>query len=807
MKLMKPMFIRIAMGMIILAFFVVIAGFGYSYYLRARGVPDYNRTVLHEGLHSEVTVYRDRYAVPHIYAADEHDCYFATGYCMAQDRLWQMDLIRRVTEGRLAEIFGDDMVRVDHLFRALRISRKSQEILDRSDPHVVASLQAFADGVNLYLAQHADSLSFEFTVLGYRPEPWKPIHSVNLIGYMGWDLTMPWSVEILYRAIRAKVGEERFREIVPDIGATASSIYARAQHDTVEGFALLEDSLGLKSLGLSVFNASNNWAVSGRRSVTGKPLLANDMHLGFSSPGIWYQMHQCVRHKGAREDSLNVTGVAVPGQPFIISGHNETIAWGMTNVMLDDMDFFEERIDPSRPDRYFYKGEWREMEIVKEKIPVKGGKVVEKTIRYTVHGPVISEFKDLQNEAITMHWGGSYFSNEVQSMYLLNHAENFGDFREALRTFRALGQNIAYADVWGNIGLVCAAGIPIRKKGNGLNVVPGWTDEYEWAGFVPYEQQPILYNPPNNMVLSANNKTSSAFPHHISLWYYPPYRYERIKEMILDKEKLATADFIAMQADTTSLLVRKIKPIIIAVVEKERNLNDLERESLEILRDWDNNLRKDSAAAALFEYWFLEFVTMTFREAMGARLFEQFTAQNWNMLYAVEQVLRNPQSLWFDNPATSGRETRDNVIIAGFRAAVSRLQSTFSGNTRRWRWGEVHRLSLTHPLGKVRILDVLFGLNRGPYETAGSFHTVCPYSYHLNNPFVVTDGASQRHVYDLADWDNSYAVIPTGNAGIPGSAHYCDQTELYLAGRYHRDLFSKEMVKKHSVYQMKFKNQ
>ncbi len=808
MKLNAVVVKRVAVGIAAAIALAFIGTVIFAIYLKGKGVPDYNKNLVLDRLQDEVTVYRDRYAVPHIYAKNEHDLYLATGYCMAQERLWQMDLIRRVTQGRLSEIFGEEMVDTDLLLRALRIEKKSLEVISKSNGVVTAAGLAFCDGVNQYIRKNRGNLPLEFTILGYEPEEWKPVHSVNLIGYMAWDLTMPWGIETVLDEVNKKVGDKLYDDIVPHIERTKSCIYGRAgtigpEHEYAN--VLFDSMKVLEDNGLAVFNASNNWAVSGARSATGKPLLSNDMHLGLNAPGIWMQMHQCIEANNGAEPLLDVTGVAVPGAPFVVSGHNGKIAWGMTNVMIDDMDFFMEKTDPSKPDRYLYQGQWRDMEIQKETIRIKGGRTVEKKLRFTLHGPVMSEFKKIKDAVVSMHWVGNYFSNEVETLYRLNRAANFEDFKAALRTFRALSQNIVYADVKGNIGIFCATAIPIRKKGDGSGLVPGWTNEYEWSGFVPFEQQPFLYNPPSGMLISANNRTSPTFPYHVSRWYYPPYRYDRIREMIQSKDRLVVEDFTRMHNDKKSVLVAAMKPGMLAAIEKVKDLDDVEKNALDLLRQWDGTLDKESAAAALFEQFYHAFIVNTFRDKLGQELFDKYAGERVIVAYAIEQLWGSPDSGWFDDPATKDRkESLEDIAVKSFRGAVAQLEDRFSGNTRRWHWGEMHTLTLEHPLGSVAILDLLLNLNRGAYQVGGSYHTVCPYSYKPNKPFNSNDGASQRHAYDLADWDNSYTVIPTGVSGNPGSRHYCDQTDLYINGKYHRDYFSRDRVIKNAEYTMKF---
>ena len=469
---------KIGLGVLVLIVIVLVGGFAYVRHLATRGVPDYDGKLQLSGLSAEVTVYRDQYAVPHIYAQNERDLYMAVGYCMAQDRLFQMDLIRRVTQGRLSEVVGEKAVEIDHLMLALRIPEKSRRVKSKTDEAVLQLADAFCSGVNQYVESHRNKLPVEFAILGYEPEKWKSEHLFNVIGYMTFDLSAGWKSEVMFHKVLAKVGRERLEAILPDLPAYKEVIYPdfgrQATAAQVTDILLANGEI-LEQVGLTVFSGSNNWVVSGKKSVTGKPILANDMHLGLNAPGIWYQMHQV-----ATDTGLNVTGVALPGQPFVTAGHTPHIAWGFTNITLDDMDFYQEKINPDNPDEYEFNGQWRKLTVKTEEIKIKGGDVVEKKIRFTHRGPIISEFKKVKDAAISMRWTGNEFSNEVRTLYLLDKAKNWDDFRNAIKTFNSGNQNIVYADVNGNIGLYCSAGIPIRKKGAGLAVMPGWTDEYDW---------------------------------------------------------------------------------------------------------------------------------------------------------------------------------------------------------------------------------------------------------------------------------------------------------------------------------------
>lgn len=771
---------------------VLIAGAIFVRSVAHRGLPDYNTNVELAGVTDEVLVYRDAYGIPHIYARNDNDLYRAVGYCMAQDRLWQMDLLRRACTGRLSEIFGEELVETDLLMRSLRMSEKSRMIIKNTkDPMVRAGL-AFADGVNQYIESHIDKLPPEFIILRYKPEKWLPEHSVNLVGYMGWDLRLSWDEEVVLDKIRRLFGDAKTKELVPDMNLHKTVVYPDLES------TLLAANRHLRKLGLVVFDGSNNWAVSGKKSVNGKPILANDMHLGLNSPGIWYQMHQVV------EGNMNVTGVVLPGQPCIVAGHNDRIAWGFTNVMVDNVDFYLEKINPENPHQYELNGDWKEMEVRTEEIKVSGGQTVWEELRFTHRGPIISRFHNAEDLAISMRWIGNDYSNELRSLYLVNRANNWDDFKDAMKTFISVSQNTVYADVDGNIGLHCCAGVPIRKDGDTNTIFPGWTDEYDWQGIVPFDELPHSFNPERGYESSANNRTTGEnYPYYISHWFSPPTRIDRIREMLKEKELLSVADFKRMHSDQKSKLVESIQSIIVSELKKSDEWSDFEKQILDMFSSWDGILAKTSPEASVFEKFLWHFSENLLLDEMGDELYDDFLDSSLLRDYTIQNVMAARDSLWSDDVNKPDKtETFTDIVQKSFKDTVAFLQDNHGRNIDKWQWGKIHQLTLAHPLGSVKILDWLFRFNSGPYEVGGSSHTVCPYSYPLGVPFDVTWGASHRHIYPLANWDESLTVIPTGISGIPASPFYCDQTQLYIENKYHPDYFSRDLVEKNALYQM-----
>lgn len=799
---------KILLGFFVIIFIGLIAGYFFLKHISNRALPDYNRGVGLKGLKAPVTVYRDDYAVPHIYAENEEDLYRAVGYVMAQDRLWQMDTLRRLTRGRLSEIFGKKLLKTDELMRSLRMPGKAKRMLDKCDPAILELVDAYADGVNQYIEQNRHRLPPEFTILGYEPGKWNKIDSACMAGYMGWGLASPWNWETVLFKIKNKVDEKRFNQLVPHMPRHKPPVFPGFSTNLTEMESEIETSLlsgaaKIDEMGLTVFNASNNWAVSGKRSVTGKPIMANDMHLGYILPGIWYPMHHVVENNG--ETILDVTGVVLPGQPFIIAGHNRSIAWGMTNVMVDDMDFYLETVNPENKRQYRFNGQWKTMETRKETFKIKGGETIEKTIRFTHRGPVISTHKKTGNHTISMRWIGFEDSNELRSVYLLNRASNWEQFRNAVKTFISVSQNVVYADVEGNIGLQTCAGVPVRKK-EAAFVVPGDTDEHDWKGIVPFEQLPYSFNPESGVVSSANNKTApDDYPYYISNWFDTPDRILRIREMLAEKNRLSVDDFKRMHGDFKSKHVERYLGGILAVLKAQKELDGTETKALDILSKWDGVMSADSAAASIFDTMYVKMVQNLAKDELGDKLFKECMGNKTMMKNLVLNTwTAHRDSPWIDNVNTTEKETFDQWIALSFKHAVRELKGKLGENPRDWQWGKIHTFTLQHPLGRVKILDFLFDFNRGPFQVGGSFHTVCPYGYSFRRPFSVNHGASQRHVYSTADWDASFTVIPAGVSGIPASPYYSDQAEMYTGGHHHPDYFSKQQVIKTAKYQMIF---
>ncbi|MGI6306552.1 MAG: penicillin acylase family protein [Bacteroidales bacterium] len=793
MKILKITLVTIA----VLLAVVLLAGVIAVPALRKSGLPELNGEKSLSALTAEVKVIRDERGVSHIYASNEHDLYFMTGYITAQERLWQMDMVRHATQGRLSELFKRDMFETDIFLRALGMQEKSRMVLEKEDPEILATLQAYADGVNAWITGCGKKLPPEFRVLGYEPEPWTMVDITNIIGFIGWDLASSnLSNEISNYKLGMKLGAEKAAELIADWNLVDEVVFPDFKLDdklTDKALKAVSSMEKLEELGIVTLSGSNNWAVSGSRSETGKPIISNDMHLGFNVPGFWLQVHQVIPGK------LNVTGVLFPGEPFIIAGHNDRIAWGMTNLGVDDIDLFVETVD-STGNNYLYNGEWLPFRDVEHTLKMTDDSSQTRVLRYTHHGPVISGMQNIDDVVLSMCWSGYDYSDEIKAVYLLNRAGNWDEFRTALSHFKSISQNFAYADVDGNIGLNTGGGVPVRK-GTGLLPRRGDTDEYEWKGYVPFELLPSSFNPEEGFISSANQRTvDSSYPFFISGEFSMPYRIMRIREMAGEKQVLGIEDFKRMITDNHSAYAKMLTPVILKGAEALSDPGETERKAIEELRVWNYAMDASLVAPTLFEFIRMEMAY----QLLGDELDELYGAAlgRQHDFYLYRLMKEGPDG-WVDNVNTPEEESLETIIARSISAALDTLTARYGEYGEQWQWGRIHTITLEHPMGGVKILDRVLKLNSDTYGVGGSYHTVEPYAFRDN--FKAHHGASERHIFNTADWDESLTVIPTGTSGIPGSPFYLSQTETYINNGFYSEPFSDAAVEAAKKYEMIFR--
>ncbi len=735
-----------------------------------------------------VFIYRDENGIPHIYAKNEHDLYFALGYVSAQDRLWQMDLSRRIASGRLSEIFGVGTIEIDKLFRTLGLLETTRKMQKYISEKSIEILKAYSDGVNYFIRTHRGKYPVEFELLKYEPEEWSINDCLLITRLMAWQLNFSWWTEPVFSEILSRVGEEKFKKLIlkyPEDAPTIIKRYFPPTSKFVDANMKFREMFGLPSEGFG----SNSWAVSGEKSITGKPLLANDPHLPFSLPSIWYQVH-------LNDGTIDMVGVNIPGTPGIVIGRNNYIAWGLTNVMLDDTDFYIEKIDSSRT-KYLYNGNWLELMVREETIKVRGKGEYKFKVLSTHRGPIISDVYEfsfteyipkldarfITTQAVSMQWTGNLISDEILAFYKINRAKSWEDFKGALRFFAVPAQNFIYADVYGNIGYYCGGKIPVRKKLNPLILNPGETDEFDWTGFVPFNEQPNVFNPPEQFIATANNKVvEDKYPYYISYLWEPESRVVRINEFLSSKEKFSVDDFKKLQLDYFSHYAKEITPYIIGAFQDVNIDEPLLKEGLGYLKNWNFNFSRDDIATTIFNSFIVSLLKNTFEDELGQELYKRFIFYSGISLRILKQLIIENDTLWFDDVKTPDKiESRDEIIRKSFAEGLVNLKNLLGDDILEWRWGRVHRLKLVHPLGLRSPFDKIFNL--GPFEIGGAGTTVNNAGFSMLKPFDCVLGPSMRQIVDFSE-NLLYSIIPAGTSGQIMSEFYDSQTKLYLKGEY-----------------------
>jgi penicillin amidase len=760
---------------------VVAALAGATMYAIARlSLPTMNgERRVERSLAAPVEIVRDRHAVAHIRAGNRVDSAFGLGYAHAQDRLWQMEMQRRIASGRLAEVFGAPALATDKFIRTLGIRHKAVAAFSYLKPETRAYLQAYADGVNAFLATRTGLLPPEFLIFSVEPEAWTPADSLGWLKMMAWDLSGNWSTELARLGLSRRLSKQQIEEFFPPYpgdGPIALSDQSELYHKVAAAVDLdrLVQSLPApppEGIG------SNNWVIHGKRTVTGLPLLANDPHLGLTSPAIWYFAH-LVHQNGS------VIGATLPGVPGVVLGHNGRIAWGFTNTGPDTQDLYIEKIDPDNPDHYFSPAGSTPFVLRQETIKLRGGADITLTVRETRHGPVISDIHDgarrLAEPGFVLAFSWTALRDEdttADSLVGLETVTDWNGFVSNFERYVSPQQNIVYADKDGNIGFIAPGLVPIRRPDNdlkGLAPAPGWDARYDWAGFIPFPELPRSYNPARGVVVTANHKIiPDSYPHFITSEWAEPYRARRIEQLLQDRAVHSVESFKQMQADTLSLMVTDILPLLLAAPLKPQTVNSELSTTHAMIAAWDGVMGANRAEPLIFQAWYRELTRLILADELG----ETFQPLWRFRPVLIRNILMNAdgQARWCANIAT-GRPTPCHELIAeALDLALSDLKARYGSDISRWRWGDAHYAKATHrPFSTIPIMRRLFEVSA---PTPGDAFTVNVGRNDPGNsaePFANSHAASLRAVYDLADLNRSQFIHSTGQSGHVLSPNYRD---------------------------------
>jgi len=795
------------------------AGAGGYWLIFQRPLPETEGALVVPGLQGRVEVIRDKWGIPHIYAESVEDLFFAQGYVTAGDRLAQMETQRRLSSGRLAEVAGESALETDRFMRTLglrRVAGAEWEAL-QSDPTTYDTryqdtsriLIAYTNGVNAYIETHDDRLPLEFTLLGVSPEPWTPVDALVWGKVMALGQCANMEYELARLALIERLGQGKTDELVPTYPPDAPVIVPGSKSARREplwaasrtpelvlrrgdgnaptswGPQTLQQIRATTGLG-GPGTGSNNWVIDGTRSASGKPLLANDPHMSIQMPALWYLVH-------LHGPGFNVIGASLPGVPGVVLGHNDRIAWGATNSIADVQDLYVEHLRLTDPPQYEFREEWYEASVVTETIRVRNGAPRTLKVVYTRHGPLISDALPDAAMPLALRWTALDVSPMLPALLALNRAGDWDEFRAALRFWAAPSLNFVYADVDGNIGYQLPGRIPVRaspagsERGRpGTVPVAGWTGEHEWEGYIPFDELPRLYNPPEGYVVTANNRIAGDdYPYLLANEYDMGDRAWRIEELLTERKGLTARDFQVIQNDVLSLSADRIVPYLLRITPQ----NVTQQEVLAYLENWDRMVTTDGQGACVFEVWRRHILLNTFGDELGD--LAEFYVGTPQATALLEQLLDNPDADWFDDTRTPGNETWPEIARRSLQDAVQELESRLGPDTAGWTWGRLHTATFESELAVNPLLGAIF--NRGPVVAPGDALTVNAAGY--DSRYRQQQGATYRQVIDMAEWREGWMVQTMGQSGHPASPHYDDLLPLWAGGHYAPMIFDREDVR------------
>ncbi|MCH2045144.1 MAG: penicillin acylase family protein [Saprospiraceae bacterium] len=765
---------------------------------------DYNLKLNHESLHEPVEVLRDKWAVPHIYANNRFDLFFAQGFCHAQDRFWQMEVMRRVASGRLSELFGKEALDTDRTARTLGFARCAKgdfEMLEKKHKKdFMDVLEAYTAGVNAFITKEKYP-TVEHKLLKTTPEKWLPTDTLGIARLLSFQLAYGWQSQLVGMELVAAVGADKALEIFPEYRADNPI----ALPNGIENFRLEDGRLkAFKGPFLHMQGASNNWTVAAHKMESDSAVLCNDPHLILSAPGIWYENHLIA-------PDCEVTGASIPGAPMVLIGHNRKIAWGATLSLADSQDIFIERFTSPQALQYHYGDRILKAVNIRESIKIKKQKNDHvETIIKTHHGPIISDILGMPEHKIALASSALKEDNEmIIGFFELNIAENWDDFVHACSKIHAPSLNLAYADTDDNIGYYMTGKIPVREKAHSFLPQDGSDPTKDWKGFVPFEEMPHSLNPKRGYVYTCNHKIiPDDFPHNLGQLWMNGYRANRLQQLLDSKDKYTMEDFANWQMDFHSIPGLQLR----AIYQKDLIIRKRPQDYvtvLETFRNWDGVMDKDSVGACIYQVLKQQLVDLLVASALGEDLSKKIRGLGYDPVLLKQQeflghdmtmvlrILDNPDSLWLKE--ISKEELLDKALVQ----TIAYLKKHLGSNIQAWKWGELHQLTYSHILSQQKPLDEVF--NVGSFPISGDTDTLCQTAFlggeHFGDTIVA---ASYRQIINMGNLGASKCVSPLGQSGNPASPHYQDQVQTWLKGELRPMLWHKNQVEEYTQYRMQF---
>ena len=739
-------------------------------FFQVRGaLPPYSGHIEAAGLKAPVEIVRDKNAVPHIIAGSIEDAAFGLGYVHAQDRFWQMELLRRLGQGRLSEIIpprlvGSALLETDRTMRGLGVYRRAGESVNALAPAMRSAVESYAAGVNAWLSDDDQQFGLELTLIkllsggSYKPEPWRPADSLVWAKLMALGLDGNWRAELLRARLARRIGPDGVKFLIDSPSDNRDSTLTMAT-EALKDIDLERLYRETDNIATRKRQASNEWVVSGAHSVSGKPLLANDPHLGLAFPGVWY----LARLVGP---GFDIRGATSPGSPAVVLGHNGTIGWGFTTTNLDSQDLFIERVDPTDPNRYLTPDGARPFTVRDETINVRWGNPITMRVRETRHGPVIDDFlgrsaEELVPQGHVLALQATALDSadtSAEGFGRLALAQNWEDFLGAARKIVSPMLNMVYADTTGNIGLISPARVPIRRKGDGSMPVPGWTSEFDWAGFVPFDELPKVYNPPGGIIVNANGRlVPDDYRHFITRDWDPGYRQRRANQLLREVERHPVYGMIVMQADNRTLDADDMLPMLL----KGAPRNQRAAKAHALLKSWNRFMLANRPEPLIYTAWIWELQRGLLSDELGDELFAYMAAPNVPLMLRII----NEKPGWCDDGGTRETETCEDAIALALDRALAWIARRQGPDIDSWQWGREHDAVHRHPMFDA--VPLLRDLASVRFVSDGGAHTLnrAQPAYRGERPFDAVHGAGYKGIYDFSDLDNSRFALPLGQSG------------------------------------------
>ena len=784
-------FKKILLLLLLTVLILVIGLISYGFYLK----PTYEGEVHLKNIQKETTVYFDDFGVPHIYANSSKDAMEALGYVHAQDRLWQMELMRRIAPGRLSEIFGSVALKNDQFFSGLGIEEASEKAINALDKNSLSYqlTLAYLDGINQYIDQGKTPI--EFQLVGVKKEKFTIKDVYNIYGYMSFSFAMAQKTDPLLTDIRNKYGMKYLKDF--GLAGTLNTTQIRNAKERPQEYASIAKSVAslLDKSPIPPFVGSNSWVIAPPKTKNGKVIFANDPHIGFSQPGTWYEAHIAT-------PDFELYGCYLAGTPYPLLGHNRNYAYGLTMFENDDIDFYQEENNPKIANEYLTPNGFSKYEIRKKTIKVKDSTDVVLNVKVSRHGPIMNDLIIglTADKPVAMSW--IYTQQPIHildAVYALSHAKNKSDFQKGVALIAAPGLNVMYGDAKGNVGWWATGKLYKHNPGVNTNfILDGSKGTDDITEYLDFSKNPSAVNPSWNYVYSANNQPEPIDDFLYPGYYLPEDRAKRISQLLEPKSNWDKESVSKMIVDNTSSVAPEVVSILVSNL-KNTKLSLTEKEALTILKNWKGTNNLADVAPTIYNKWIYFYLKNTFEDELGKEDFKQFLATHI-MKQLIAKQMANENSVWWDNIETKNNtETREQIITKSFNEALVSLEKQLGNKTSEWTWNKVHILEHQHPLGKIAALRKIF--NVGPFAISGSNEVINNqmFDYTDDEKYVVKGGPSTRRIVDFSDVENSWSILPTGQSGNPFSAHYSDQSALYNHGEFRKMKMNKQEILKIST--------